>query len=158
MTAPSFPSALPVCFLSERGGGWGDCIPLRRARGARRSCFLMRLTPVIVLPDKGGPGGSRTGRKPGIVSCRGEKEAGFRVSCLVRASSRLGVVSRCDKDAGRRLCSHAKGALAIVFPHEVDAGYRTTYPACQHGPPPPRTAPGAPQRARVSACAAAVPQ
>ena len=35
-------------------------------------------------------------------------------------------MSCCGEDTGRRLRSHARGAMAIVFPHEVDAGYRTT--------------------------------
>ena len=47
------------------GGGWGDCILSRRASGTRRSCFLMRSTPIIVLPDKGGPGGGSDGEEAG---------------------------------------------------------------------------------------------
>ena len=52
------------------------------------------------------------------------------------------------EDAGRRLCSHARGAPAIVFPHEVDAGYRTYYvPSLAT-----RTAPTADRPRHAAAC------
>ena len=35
-------------------------------------------------------------------------------------------MSRRGEDSGQRLRSHARGAPVVMFPHKVDAGYRTT--------------------------------
>ena len=101
-----------VFSASEGGGRWGDCIPSRRTRGARRSCFLPH--KVDAGHRTPGRGGSREGRKPGIVSRRGEYESGDCV--LSRRGCRPATVFPREG---------VRGAPAIVFHHEVDVGYCT---------------------------------
>ena len=51
-------------------------------------------------------------------------------------------MSRRGEDSGQRLRSHARGAPVVMFPHKVDAGYRTTQLVTtdrpHRGPPPAR--------------------